>query len=93
MMHQPNLIRRFLLSVGLGAAALLSLSFLSHADDRDLEPKEHTKDSLSTVKEKIADQLPGQGAEVQALCKPRAAWCIASMAWSTIRVRHSSVST
>lgn len=56
MMHQPNLIRRFFLSVGLGAVAFLSLSFLSHADDRDLEPKEHTKDSLSTVKEKIAEK-------------------------------------
>ena len=56
MTHQPNLLRRFFLSVGLGAAAILSLSFLSHADDRDLEPKEHTKDSLSTVKEKIAEK-------------------------------------
>ena len=26
------------------------------ADDRDLEPKEHTKDSLASVKEKIADK-------------------------------------
>jgi rhodanese-related sulfurtransferase len=28
----------------------------AQADDRDLEPKEHTKDSLASVKEKIADK-------------------------------------
>jgi rhodanese-related sulfurtransferase len=56
MIHHPNSLRRGFLSASLVAMALVSLSCLSYTDDRDLEPKEHTKDSLSTVKEKIAEK-------------------------------------
>lgn len=45
----------FLGVIGLGILNPQSARY-TLADDRDLEPKEHTKDSLASVKEKIADK-------------------------------------
>jgi rhodanese-related sulfurtransferase len=52
--------RRFVLAVFstviLSTLACFVLLAKAQADDRDLEPKEHTKDSLSIVREKIAEK-------------------------------------
>ena len=56
MMNRSKMRRRGFLSATLVALAFSNPSNLSRADDRELEPKEHTKDSLSTVKQMIADK-------------------------------------
>lgn len=49
-------VRRSFLLLGLATIALSTLSLRLVADDRNLEPKEHTKDTLSAVKEKIGEK-------------------------------------
>ncbi|MCY3005020.1 MAG: rhodanese-like domain-containing protein [Planctomycetota bacterium] len=65
MIFANSASRRVLFSLAVFGTALglVGLGFLNtaaerfaQADDRDLEPKEHTKDSLASVKEKIADK-------------------------------------
>jgi phage shock protein E len=51
-----TVFRRKFLSLTLTSLILSGLSSGLLADDRDLEPKEHTKDSLATVKEKIGEK-------------------------------------
>ena len=48
--------RRLFLSLGLVALLGVHSPSRSTADDRNLEPKEHTKDTLETVKEKLAEK-------------------------------------
>lgn len=48
--------RRLFLSLGLIALLGVHSPSRSTADDRNLEPKEHTKDTLETVKEKLAEK-------------------------------------
>lgn len=48
--------RRCFLAICVFTALNFGLVRIAQADDRDLEPKEHTKDSLATVKENIAEK-------------------------------------
>jgi len=48
--------RRFFILMGICSVLSLGILERSRADDKDLEPKEHTKDSLDTVKAKIAEK-------------------------------------
>ena len=56
MIQAHTFLRRSFLSCVLGAFLCTCVTQKASADDRDLEPKEHTKDSLDTVKEKIAEK-------------------------------------